>query len=407
MSWRDRIPAMAEAGERTQVAGEEAPPAGTRTELVAFAADSLDWNEVLDVFTGYAYSSLGRRMLRDLVPRSNEDAAEALARVTELMALRRVTEGPPMGGLTDPLPGLERARSFGRPLEESQLSDLMRFLLASVGLGRWMDERVESLPTVANLADGLPGHELLLARLGEALDGRGNLRDDATPVLARLRRDIVELARSIDRKVGAIAQQTDLRAVLADGHAGQVHRRGGRPCLAVRAKARGRVRGIVHDHSQSGETVFVEPEAVVEPGNRLAACRVEESREVTRILGELTRLVLESEEELVETCRRMGELELSNLAASYALDSDARPARLPGGVRGRARAAPQERAPSAPGPGRARGASRTGRAHRPAAGGGLRPARRDRTQHGGQDARAEGGRPGGAAHALRTPVALW
>lgn len=308
----------------------QASAAEPREQLAAFAAESLDWHEVLDVFAQYAYSSLGRRMLRDLVPRSDDEARRALARTAEILAHRRVTEGPSMGGLTDPMPALERSRTFGRPLEEGQLSDLLRFLHASVGLRAWMLERAESLPTVALLADGLPDHEVLIARLGEALDGRGNLRDDASPMLARLRADIGDLSRTIDRKVSAIAQQSDLRVSLADGHAGQVHRRAGRPCLAVRAKARGRVRGIVHDHSQSGETVFVEPEAVVEPGNRLAACRVEESREVTRILAELTRIALDREPDIEDTCRRLGELELANLAASYALDFDARPARLPG-----------------------------------------------------------------------------
>ena len=162
------------------------------------------------------------------------------------------------------------------------------------------------------------------------VDERGNVVDDASPRLASLRAEIGELARHIDRGIRRIASRGDLRRFLGDGQAGRIHRRAGRQVLAVKAWHLGQVPGIVHDRSQSEGTLFVEPQELVEPGNRLQALRSDESREVARILAELTRRVLEEEDAIAETAGRVAELELAAVGARWALDVGGCPALLPG-----------------------------------------------------------------------------
>lgn len=297
--------------------------------LEAFAAKALDWPLVRAEFARFASSSLGRRTLEELEPREVGEARSALERVGELVTLRKRQEGPPLGGLTDPVPLLSEVRRWSRSFEAEELGQMLTFLEAGQRLTAWLDERRGALPETVRLAEAMPALQPLLEKLDRSLDPKGGLRDEATPLLAKLRAAIDKARREIERRILELAASPQLRPALADGHIGRVHLRGGRPVLAVKAKSRGRVRGIVHDQSQSGETVFVEPESVVEAGNRLATKRAEETREISRILAELTRDVLAREESLAAAARLLGELELADMSAQFCAAYAARPARTP------------------------------------------------------------------------------
>ena len=176
----------------------------------------------------------------------------------------------------------------------------------------------------------MPDLSILRDRIEEVVDRRGNVADDASPTLKRLRSEIASIGAELEREIRKIAGRPDLRASFADGLAGQVQVRGGRRVLAVRQRHAGRVPGIVHDRSQSGETIFVEPRDLVERGNRLATLEADAEREVARILLELTREIL-AHRDAIEICvERVAELELAQIAARFAKRVGGRVARVPG-----------------------------------------------------------------------------
>ena len=167
--------------------------------------------------------------------------------------------------------------------------------------------------------------------------------------------------------------------------------RGGRPVLAVRATSRSKVPGIVHDASSSGQTLFVEPFAVVELNNRLAEAAAEAREEVERILRELSASVAAHADALVALVETTADVDV---VARLAARSRALARRAGDGVR---RRAPARRAPPAARP-------RDRRADRPR----PRPAARGRDQrpeHGRQDGRAEDARPRRAAAPVRAATA--
>ena len=307
------------------------------TTLERFAADALDWPAVRELLAKHAASALGRRALEELQPRAESDAREALARCDEL--LRHATEGgladsvsnpydstrvPPLAGITDPAPILLIARRFTRALDEEEFRVLATFLRALAKLGRWVSARAPELPACARLGAEIPDLVMLTAELDKSLDDRGRVVDEASGILRDLRRKIAKLESEIDRVMKRIAGSAEVRKSMAEGQQGRVHLRGGRPVLAVRARERRRIKGIVHDRSQSGETLFVEPEAVIEPGNRMADLRVTETREVNRILMELTRLVFAAEPELHHAINVASEFEIGTLSALWALENGGR-----------------------------------------------------------------------------------
>jgi len=290
----------------------------------AFAAEVLELTAVLELFERSASSSLGKRVLRELAPRDDGEARAALARVREMQLLFKLGDLPGLAGVTDPLPP---GAALTRALDEQRFVALRGFLDAAERLSAWFAERVLDVPELAAVAARIPDLEELKHAIDRVLDERGKVRHDASDLLARLRRLVAEMNDRVDRALKDVMQRGDVRAVLSDG---SVHRRGGRPVLAVKARMSGRVRGIVHDRSQSGESVFVEPQEVIELGNRLAEALSDERREVERVLLELTRHVQARASSIHAAAREVGELELAVIAARYCAAHDARPALVPG-----------------------------------------------------------------------------
>jgi len=295
------------------------------SELESFAAATLELPALQEVLAGFAQTSLGRRAIAELAPLVREEVDAALRRLEELQLLERARDPLSLGGVTDPLPLCETARE--RPLEEEELARLRNLLAASERLGHWLEARRGDCPQLARLGAGLPDLSSLRARIDQVVDERGRVLDSASPLLARLRADARELAGTIEGTLRRIASRPDLRPHLSDG---RVHRRRGRQCLALKAKSSGRLPGIVLDRSQSEQTAFVEPREVIEHANLLADRRLEERRELARVLSELTRAVSREEERLLAAGEGLGRLELALVAARFCDEFGARPALLEG-----------------------------------------------------------------------------
>jgi len=289
--------------------------------LDAFAARALDFAALLAIVERHALTPLGLRAVRELAPREDAEARHALDRASEMIDLSRAGRTPSLVGVNDPLPALHRARRAGRALLDDELVLLRAFLAAVESLRAWLDARRAEAPALADLAIGLPDARDLVERIDLSVDDRGRVRDHASPLLWRLRKEESELAGEIERVLRAYTARPEIKAALSDP---SIHRRGGRAVLVVKAKSSGRVPGIVHDRSQTGESVFIEPRAVVVLSNRHAECAADERREVERILLELTRAILAEQPAIERSAERVAELELAVIAARFARDTDGR-----------------------------------------------------------------------------------
>ena len=181
-----------------------------------------------------------------------------------------------MAGVSDPLPEAPAGR-----LSEDRIAALRDFLEANLRLKKWAADRADVAPALSALMSASPDTSGLVERIDRIVDGRGRVRVEASGRLTNLRDAMSSASARIDSLLRTVMARGDVRACLSDGG---VHRRAGRPVLAVKAKMSGRVKGLVHDRSQTGESVFIEPQEVVELGNRLAEARADERREVERIL---------------------------------------------------------------------------------------------------------------------------
>ncbi len=215
------------------------------------------------------------------------DAAAARERLLETSEARSLLEGPgppPLGDVADLGPVLGRL-ARGGVLSVHELQDLGAALSTFHAVRGFLSHRSEEAPRLAAVAGTLVELRELEADIDFSFDAEGELVDAVSPVLADARAGVRHLSAEVQRRIAAFLQDPEIAPSLSDEF---VTRRNDRFVLPVRADARGRVRGIVHDASGSGATLFIEPEAVVEVSNRLRRAELEVQRETLRILRDLS-----------------------------------------------------------------------------------------------------------------------
>ncbi|MBW2280411.1 MAG: Smr/MutS family protein [Deltaproteobacteria bacterium] len=228
---------------------------------------------------------------RPLFAETRASVEERLEETGEIRGLLDDEQMPPFGGIADLRPMLDVARRGGL-LDAGQLVQVLSTLEGAGRLRAFFAERSDEAQRLGDLAGTLPGFRALVGELRGVLTPEGEVRDDASPELRRVRRQVRSLESEIDGRMASLLRDAALQPHLQDDF---VTQREGRPVVPVRAEARGRVKGIVHDVSSSGTTVFIEPEAVVELGNRLRLARIDVDRELERLLRQLCASVADRE----------------------------------------------------------------------------------------------------------------
>jgi DNA mismatch repair protein MutS2 len=242
----------------------------------------LEFGKVLPELALRADSVWGKELA--LLVRPGPDLAQALAAQNELREWQALETGdPPVPGLglPDVRESLRQAEHPGAVLEPAELLDLARVAAASRLTLDVLNEHAATAPALADRArrdlGRFPAFE---AAAAAAIDERGQVKDGASPTLAKLRRRIASTRTDLHQRLERLAARI--------GSGSFVTQRGGRYTVAVPVEWLGRVKGVVHDRSSSEASVFLEPFEVVELGNRLRADEEEERAEVRRILAVLT-----------------------------------------------------------------------------------------------------------------------
>ncbi len=265
-----------------------------------------EWESVRSLLASEARTAMGREQALGAAPSSDVAAVQASLALTGQARLALGAEGaPPLDGIPDVRPVLERGATDGALLEGAELALLIPALDAGPRIQAWARAVQPVAPAVARLTEGLPRLGDLRDRLRQALEDDGSLTDRASARLRSLRQQIRERRRRIVADLERMLAAEGDR-LFADRF---VTLRHGRYVLPVRAEARQRVRGIVHDRSQSGQTIFVEPEAMVETNNDLVQAIREEEQETARILAELTDAVRERRADLDAWIAAVGALD--------------------------------------------------------------------------------------------------
>jgi len=274
-----------------------------------------EWDAVRSLLAKEARTAMGREQALGATPLTDHAAVEtAIALTTEARLALGAEGAPPLDGIPDVRPVLGRCAADGSVLDGADLVLLIPALDAGPRVHAWGRAIEPVAAGVARLAAGVPRLTDLRDGLRRALEDDGSLTDQASPRLRSLRQQVRDRRRRIVADLERLLASEGDR-LFADRF---VTIRHGRYVLPVKAEARARVRGIVHDRSQSGQTIFVEPEALVEANNDLVQAQREEEQEAARILAELTAAVRERLPELDAYVVAVGELDWLSARAQAA-----------------------------------------------------------------------------------------
>ncbi len=282
----------------------------------------LDWPELLARLAERAQSARGAEACGKLeLCTTIDEARERAADLAELVTLLRAGEQLPGIGFPEIEAHLDAAEK-GAPLGAEELRQVASFCDTAQGVRRFFG-RVRSqddtrAPRLSSVAAQLGAHDELMVRARETFSSTGELRDDASPDLGRLRRERDGLAIRARDEAERLLQGETFAPFLQDQF---VTLREDRFVLPVRASFKSMGLGIVHDTSRTGETVFIEPSSMVEMNNRLKIAEIEIRRESRRILEELAAEVASSAGQLREDRELLTRLDVlaakARLAQAY------------------------------------------------------------------------------------------
>jgi DNA mismatch repair protein MutS2 len=280
----------------------------------------LEWHRLAECLAGCCASSRGMQAARGtLFQPTRASVVDRIAETSEARKLVDAAEPLPFGGVHDLRTLLEEIER-GRVPAAADFHALHTTLDAAHRVRRFLAERSERAPHLADLAHTLPQLTRLSQKIAAVVSETGEVRDDASPALRKLSRRVRELEGEINRRMAACLRDPALQPHLQDSY---VTTRETRPVLPVRADARSRVNGIVHDVSSSGTTVFIEPQSVVEAGNRLRVAQTERIREIERLLRELAEAVSEDRGAIDATGATLEALDLANARGRLSARLDA------------------------------------------------------------------------------------
>ena len=218
------------------------------------------------------------------------DVEERLELVAEFVRLLQTEDSFPVQYFFDVRPSLKRIRIEGMYLDEQELFDLRRSLETIRDITRFLlrEEETEtsSYPRLKHLANDIDVFPDIITRINALLSPYGKMKDNASPELARIRRELSSTMGSISRTLNNILRSAQSEGVVDKDVTPAM--RDGRLVIPVAPALKRRIRGIVHDESASGKTVFIEPAEVVEANNRIRELESDERREIIRILTEFS-----------------------------------------------------------------------------------------------------------------------
>ncbi len=276
----------------------------------------LEFPLVRERLAAHASFGPGRRLCESLVPSAESVlVARALDETDQARALLEERPGLGVGGAHDIGPAVDRATRGGR-LDPVQFLELADTLEAATRLRSALAE--DRRPLLRDLAPELHPLPVIRTTLARSFDPAGELLDTASARLGSLRSAVRvaydRLRRRLDSLIGS-----EIGSALQEPI---ITLRNGRYVVPVRADARSRVKGIVHDASGSGQTLFVEPLVIVELGNAWREAQVAESEEVARILDELSALVAVHADPLRETLGALARFDFWAAKAALAAEMD-------------------------------------------------------------------------------------
>jgi len=288
----------------------------------------IGFDQIRQLLKEKCLSTLGEERVTDMTFSDQHDKVEELLnQVMEFVRIIQEEDSFPDQFFFDVRPSLKRVRIEGMYLDEQELFDLRRSLETIRDIVRFLhrnEEEEESdcpYPSLKRLAGDIAVFPQLIGKIDSILNKYGKIKDNASTELARIRRELASTMGSISRSLNSI-----LRSAQSEGYVDKdvvPTMRDGRLVIPVAPGLKRKIKGIVHDESASGKTVFIEPAEVVEANNRIRELEGDERREIIRILTEFSYVLRPSIPEILQSYEFLAEIDFIRAKSYFAIQTNA------------------------------------------------------------------------------------
>lgn len=294
--------------------------------------EKIGMKEIRAMLRGHCLSPLGEQRVDEMA--FTADAAllaELHQQVGEFARLIAETDSFPDSGFYDLRPTLQHIRIEGTYIEVDEMFALKRALECIEGIQKTLSPLPREGESLTSFEVPYPALSRLVAaraplplregsgvglRIAQILDKFGHVKDNASPELARIRRELASAEGSVSRVLNNILRNAQAEGTVAQDVAPTM--RDGRLVIPVAPALKRKIKGIVHDESATGKTVFIEPQEVVEANNRIRELEGEEKREILRILREFTDEVRPLVPQLLDSFEMLADVEFVRAKAHFA-----------------------------------------------------------------------------------------
>ena len=292
----------------------------------------IGFDKVRELLSEACLCELGRERIGQMEMMT--DAAEIKRNVGQTMEMVKIMQEDefPSQNFFDVRSALKHIRIENTFLDVQQLFDLQRSLQTIILIVAFLrktdngeeaaeDENVVyKYPMLHALSDGIVTYPGLVKRIDQILDKFGNVKDSASPTLASIRRELAQTAGSISRILSGIMKSAKSEGLVDKDIAPTL--RDGRLVIPVAPAMKRKIRGIVHDESDTGRTVYIEPAEVVEANNRIRELEADERHEIKRILLEFTDTIRPEVNEILYSYEFLADIDFIIAKARFARRTD-------------------------------------------------------------------------------------
>lgn len=290
----------------------------------------IGFDKIRDILKNKCLSTIGKEYVGKMKFLTRKDLIDERQQQTaEFMRIQTEEDNFPSQYFFDVRDSVKRIRLEGTYLEEGELFDLRRSLETIQNVVRFLqnDETDEEgnpiihYPALHNMAGDILVFPQLIQRMDQILDKYGKIKDSASVGLLQIRRELLTVTNSISKSLNNILHSAQQDGVVDKDVTPTL--RDGRLVIPVAPGLKRKIRGIVHDESASGKTVFIEPAEVVEANNRIRELEGAEHREIIRILTEFASVLRPLVPQLLESYEFLGKIDFIRAKSLFALETKA------------------------------------------------------------------------------------
>ncbi len=281
----------------------------------------IGFDKVREILQGRCLSTLGKEQVEECSFSSSRETVERqLDETIEFVKILSEGMNFPNGYFIDMRPALQRSKVAGTFLDVFEIFDLRRSLetvRAIVAFFRNTEE--ETFPRLRAVIQNVQVFPFIYERIDQILNKHGQIKDNASPELSQIRRDIFSLQSSISKIMSTILRKMQAEGVVEKDIS--VSMRDGRAVIPVGAANKRKIKGIIHDESATGKTAFVEPEEIVETNNRIRELESAERREIVKILTRFTDDIRPYADDIAYSYQVMAILDFIRAKAIWTIES--------------------------------------------------------------------------------------